>query len=333
NPLKNFELEEQHIEYRFDPLTEESTLITPGRAEYVKKFFLGDDNTLNRFFEESKVGCPFCEENLEARAARFPADVVEEGLLRLGDVAAFPSLFAHAEYNAVIVLGKKHDLKLGEFNSSILSQAISAAKIMLQKISKVNPDVKYSAFVINYLPTAGSSVAHPHAQLLASTTPFNRLKLLISSSRRYFEEQGKCFWQTLTEIEKNLGERYLAKLGSVEWYLPYAPLRQNEVRATIPWKSSISDLSEEETQYIAKGLENTLKFYSSEGIGAFNACLYSAQEDSNHFWCGLEIASRPGLKPLYLNDVWSLPFMLNSSEVFEAPEALCKRIKPYFTDR
>ncbi|MEM3387783.1 MAG: hypothetical protein QXN08_08980, partial [Nitrososphaerales archaeon] len=171
------------------------------------------------------------------------------------------------------------------------------------------------------------------AQLLASTTPFNRLKLLISSSRRYFEEQGKCFWQTLTEIEKNLGERYLAKLGSVEWYLPYAPLRQNEVRATVSWKSSISDLSEEDTQHIAKGLENTLKFYSSEGIGAFNACLYSAQEDSNHFWCGLEIASRPGLKPLYLNDVWSLPFMLNSSEVFEAPEALCKRIKPYFTDR
>ncbi|MFN3621289.1 MAG: hypothetical protein ACK4TI_00165, partial [Nitrososphaerales archaeon] len=283
NPLKNLALEEQSIEYRFDPLTEESTLITPGRAEYVKKFFLEDDNVLERFFEESKVGCPFCEENLGAKAARFPADVVEEGLLKLGDVAAFPSLFAHAEYNAVIVLGKKHDLRLGEFNSSLLSQAILAARIMLQKISKVNVEAKYAAFVINYLPTAGSSVAHPHAQLLASTIPFNRLQILISRSRRYFEEQGKCFWQTLIKNEKDGGERYLTKLGSVEWYLPYAPLRQNEVRATRPWKSSINDLSEEDIHCIAEGLERVLKFYSSEGIGAFNACLYSAQgEDPNY---------------------------------------------------
>lgn len=333
NPLKGLELEEQSIEYRVDPLTEESTLIAPGRAEYVKHLLAEDEEALRRFFEESRLGCPFCEENLGAKAARFPADVVEEGLLKLGDVVAFPSLFAHAEYNAVIVLGRKHDLRLNEFTSALLGQAIEAAKIILQRISKVDADVKYSAFVINYLPTAGSSIAHPHSQLLASTVPFNRLQLLISKSRIYFERHGKCFWQALLDFEKARGERYLTKLGSVEWYLPYAPLRQNEVRAVVPWKSSINELGEEDIRCIAQGMERALKFYSSQGVGAFNACLYSAQgEDRRYFWCGLEMASRPGLKPIYLNDIWSLPLLLNSNEVFESPETLCGKIRPYFLD-
>jgi len=334
NPMKNFELEEQLIEYRLDPLTGESTLITPGRAEYVKKFFVEDEELLQRFFEESRAGCPFCEENLWSKAARFPSDLIEGGVVKLGDVVAFPSLFAHAEYNAVIVLGKQHTLRLSEFNSVILSRAVSAAKLMLSRISEVDRDVKYAAFVINYLPPAGSSVAHPHAQLLASTIPFNRLQLLLSKSRRYFEEQGRCYWHSLIEAEKRKGERYLARLGSVEWYLPYAPLRQNEIRATIPWKSSINDLGEEDIQHLAEGIVRALKFYSSQGFGAFNLCLYSAQgEDPRYFWAGLEMASRPGLKPIYLNDIWSLPLLLNSSEVFEAPEALHMKVKPFFEER
>jgi len=334
NPMKNFELEEQLIEYRLDPLTGESTLITPGRAEYVKKFFVEDEELLQRFFEESRAGCPFCEENMWSKAARFPSDLIEGGVVKLGDVVAFPSLFAHAEYNAVIVLGKQHTLRLSEFNSVILSRAVSAAKLMLSRISEVDRDVKYAAFVINYLPPAGSSVAHPHAQLLASTIPFNRLQLLLSKSRRYFEEQGRCYWHSLIEAEKRKGERYLARLGSVEWYLPYAPLRQNEIRATIPWKSSINDLGEEDIQHLAEGIVRALKFYSSQGFGAFNLCLYSAQgEDPRYFWAGLEMASRPGLKPIYLNDIWSLPLLLNSSEVFEAPEALHMKVKPFFEDR
>lgn len=334
NPMKNFELEEQQIEYRLDPLTGESTLITPGRAEYVKKYFVEDEEALRRFFEESRASCPFCEENLWAKAARFPSDLIEEGVVKLGEVVAFPSLFAHSEYNAVIVLGKQHALRLSEFNRSILSQAISAAKVVLRRICEVDPDVKYAAFVINYLPPAGSSVAHPHAQLLASTIPFNRLQLLISKSRRYFEEQGRCYWHSLIEVEKERGERYLTRLGSVEWYLPYAPLRQNEIRATIPWKSSINDLSEDDINHFAEGIVRALRFYSSQGVGAFNLCLYSAQgEDPRYFWAGLEMASRPGVKPIYLNDIWSLPLLLNSNEVFEAPEVLCRKVKPFFEDR
>jgi hypothetical protein len=77
-----------------------------------------------------------------------------------------------------------------------------------------------------------------------------------------------------------------------------------------------------------------LRFYSSQGVGAFNLCLYSAKgEDPRYFWAGLEMASRPGLKPIYLNDIWSLPLLLNSSEVFEAPEALHMKVKPFFEDR
>jgi len=58
NPMKNFELEEQQIEYRIDPLTGENTLITPGRAEYMRKYFVEGEEALRRFFEESGAGCP-----------------------------------------------------------------------------------------------------------------------------------------------------------------------------------------------------------------------------------------------------------------------------------
>ncbi len=331
SPLKNFALEEQIIEYRIDPLTGESTLIAPGRAEYVQKMFAEDDSAVNRYYEKTAKECPFCPENLEGRAARFPKEVLEEGILHLGEIAAFPSLFAHSEYNAVIVLGSSHKRRLNEFTSSLLAQAIMAAQRLLRRMATIEPSIQYSALILNYLPPAGSSIAHPHAQLLASSIPFNRLRILISESRRLFEEEGICYWQTLIEEEKRRGERYLARLGSVEWYLPFAPLRQNEVRALFPWKSSLNELDREDIEGAVEGLTSTLRFYSEHGEGSFNLCIYSAQADaSKYFWAGVEVASRPGLRPLYLNDTWGLPLLMHSSEIFEAPEALCKRMKPYF---
>ncbi|GAH37177.1 unnamed protein product, partial [marine sediment metagenome] len=47
-----------HVEYRYDPLTDDQCRINPDRAKRVKQ--AGGDLRLAKIIEKTKEGCPFC---------------------------------------------------------------------------------------------------------------------------------------------------------------------------------------------------------------------------------------------------------------------------------
>lgn len=333
NPLKNFELEKQVVEHRFDPLTGQSTVITSGRFSYAKRLFETDKNELLKVAEQTRQNCPFCPERILNSTPKFPAKLVPGGRMIEDEVIIFPGLFAHMDFNALAVVDKEHYLEIDELAPDRILKVFKGGLRYFRRINEVYPTVKFVAFVGNYLPPSGSSIIHPHVQLLASDQPFYLLNLLIKKSNEYFKKNNRNYWIELIEKEKEIGERFVAETRDVAWLTPFAPTKTFEVWGINKIKDNFMQFNDKDLRVFAEGLANIFRFYKEEGVNCFNFTLYSGQLDENasdYFRVGLRISARFGFKQPFINDVWGLQALLLEGEAYETPETVAKKLREYF---
>ena len=331
NPLRNFEETVLLFEYRADPLTKRNTTVIPGMLDYVGKFLSSDQALLKSLVEKTRVNCPFCPENVKEKTPMFPREFLREGRIFVGEAVAFPNLLGHAERSVLVVLLKRHHLKLNEFTAEQFFNGFKAGAAYLEKLNAVEPEIKFPAFIFNYLPPAGSSIFHPHMQVLARDRPFYLTELLINRSEEYWRENGSSFWSDLLAVEKGK-ERYLFETKGVEWLVPFAPQRGlNEVHAIIRGKSNLLELDDEEWRGLGEGLVKILKFYHAQGYVSFNAVLVSGPMDEHleYFDVNLRVISRTGIQQWNFTDAWALPYLLWDGEAVEEPERLAEKIRSF----
>jgi hypothetical protein len=93
----------------------------------------------------------------------------------------------------------------------------------------------------------------------------------------------------------------------------------------------LRSLTEDDLKDLAEGIRSILMFYYDRGVRSFNALLYSSTLDSesNAVSVGLKVVSRYGYRTRFVSDVWSLQYLLNEQEVYEAPETICLEARPY----
>jgi len=332
DPSASFQRTTQAIEHRKDPLTGDQSIVLKGRLNYVRRFFETDERFLFQCADETKGSCPFCPLSVETSTPRFPPEIVEEGRIKAGEAVMFPSLFAHVEYNAVTVLTRRHLLQLDEFTPELLRNGLTTSLTYLRNVHAKDENVRYAAATLNYLPPAGSTVIHPTMQTLASSIPFRKVRDLLDSSRVYFERWRANYWNDIIEAEKKRGERYLGRVGSSEWLLPFSPHGFYEVDAVLPGKVSFLDFTEDDLSNLAEGLSRVLAFYKKSGIWSFNVALFSGPLGFrlNHFAVNARVVARYGFRQRWVNDMWALPYLLQEPEVFDAPEALKTGLSEYF---
>ncbi len=331
NPLKNFEEETLTFEYRTDPLTGRNTTVIDGMLGYVGKFLSSDSELLQNLVAKTRANCPFCPENVRTKTPMFPKEFLPEGRIIEGDTVVVPNLLGHAERSVLAVLGREHHLQLKDFTAKLLLDGFKGAMRYLNRLSDVDPSARFPVFAFNYLPPAGSSIFHPHMQILSRDRPFFLAKLLYEKSKQYFEKNGSAFWQELVAAEKN-GERYLFQTNKVEWLVPFAPLRGlNEVQAVVNGKSNFKELGDAEWLGIAEGLSDVLGFYHSQGYVSFNIVLLSGPLDEHldFYDVNLRIVSRPGIQQFSFTDSWAVPYLLWDGEAVEEPESLAARVREY----
>ncbi|MEM2073996.1 MAG: hypothetical protein QXS74_07265 [Nitrososphaeria archaeon] len=331
SPLKNYQVDEQAVEHRLDPLLSRETVITPGRFQYVKRLFESDEKEILNVVENTRTNCPFCPEKIQASTPSFPKEFVEEGKIVVGETVLFPSLFAHMDYNAVGVLCKEHYLKLSEIPEK-LYDGFRAGLIWLKKLNNYDKNVRFACFIENYFPPSGSTVIHPHIQVLASERPFNMLKDLILNSKEYFKSCGTNYWLDLIDTELK-GERFIGEASDIVWLTPFAPMHTYEVLAISRKFSNILELDEECIKGFVSGLKNILKFFQDEGLSSFNLTLYSGpfgEDSSNYFRVGLRIVGRSGYRFPFVSDIWGLQTLMMEGEAYETPERMAEKLKKYF---
>jgi galactose-1-phosphate uridylyltransferase len=332
SPLKNFEPDCQDIEHRHDPLTGRSVIVLKGRIGYVTRYLESDESAVADLANSTQQDCPFCPDSVEKKAPKFPSEISPEGRIKVGEAICFPSLFAHEDYNAIVVPTHSHKVGLNQMQPTMFVDAFKACIEYFQRIHAWQPAVKNNAIVMNFYPPAGSTIAHPHVQALASDLPLQVTHELLAASGSYFQSHRSSYWAELVKAEEGLGERYLGKLGNVHWLTPFAPMGLNESQAIVPKVSDLSSISNDDLNGLAGGLVKVLAYYQSIGIRSFNMAVYSGPfgEALDYFGLSLRIVSRYGYKPKFVSDIWALQYLLGGQEVYEAPEETCFKLKKHF---
>jgi galactose-1-phosphate uridylyltransferase len=330
NPLKGFEIDSQPIEYREDPISGLTSFVRTGRAFWAG-IYKTDEALLNKLVEETRERCFFCPGKVATSTPRFPADLIPEGRLTRGEATLFPNLFAHKRYSAIVALSKKHYLKLNELEPDLLINGFKLADLYIRRAYEVG-GIEYAEIGGNYLYPGGASIVHPHLQVIASHGGHYLMKLYMEKGKAYYRKYSQNFWEELINSERQLGERYLGRLGSTEWFTPFAPIREDEVNAVVQGKSNFLEFEDNDWESLAHGLSRVLKAYYVKGFSCFNFAIYSGPlgKKLKHFWAGIKIVSRSSVQPYPVSDTWYSNCILLDGFVVEPPEEVAKDIRPYF---
>jgi galactose-1-phosphate uridylyltransferase len=147
---------------------------------------------------------------------------------------------------------------------------------------------------------------------------------MIEQSKAYHEKKGANFWQELIESEKQIGERYIGKIGNVEWLTSFCPMGQDEFQGIVCGKSNFMEFDAEDIKGISEGLSKIFKFYKEIGMSAFNFIIYSGPlgERCDEFWSSTRIVARANFAANYVSDIHLAPIFYLEAWYFSLPEAL-----------
>ena len=330
SPLKNFELDSQEIETRLDPLTGCTTKVRTGRKAW-QQVYLTDEKLLAEIAGQSIGRCFFCPDKVYESTPKYPEELIPGGRIVVGEACLFPNLFAQKEHSAIAVISRQHFVPLGEFTTEMLANAFKACSIYFHKLYEKKP-IRYAEIGFNYLFPAGASIPHPHLQALASDWPYFLIANLLEHSQEYYTKAAVSFWEDLVQTEKEVGERYLSRLGNTEWLVPFAPLREDEVHGLVRNKSNFLEFDDSDWEGLAEGISRVFKYYQDKGLSSCNFALYSGplNEKLDYLWAGVRIVSRSSVQAQPINDVWYSQNILNDGMVAEPPEEVASSLRSYF---
>lgn len=325
NPLKNWQLDEQPLEFRRDPLLGHVSVFSPaiqGKRDIL--FPAPDPSFVQSVADATRPSCFLCDGKWEKMTPKYPDELIPGGRLRKGEVVLFPNLFPTSSYHAVIMLGNSHYRTLDDFPEDLLGDAFDVSLEFIRTVFEKNRQMVYATVNANYLPPAGSSVFHPHVQILMAPVPSTHHEKVLRASRRYYEEHGSSYWRDLVDTEYRKGDRYVMNIGSSHWIMAFSPVGTNEVLGIFPDKGNIVKWDQDDVMALAKGASLVLKFYHQQGFSTFNFSLFSAPlgDDSICYAAFVRFVCRQNFVPNYRTDDYYLQKLMENEIIASTPEEL-----------
>jgi galactose-1-phosphate uridylyltransferase len=330
SPLKNFELDSQLIETRIDPLAGFTTKVRTGRKAW-QRIYTTDEKMLTEIAQQTREGCFFCPEKVDKATPRYPEELIPGGRIVVGEACLFPNLFAQKEHSAITVITHQHFVRLEQFTPELFANAFKACSTYFNRLYR-SKHPRYAEIGFNYLFPAGASIPHPHLQVLASDLPYFLIANLLEHSQKYYAQHSACFWEDLVDTEKEIGQRYINRLGNTEWLVPFAPMREDEVHGIVRNKSNFLHFDDSDWESLADGICRVFKYYRDKGFSSCNFALYSGPlgEKTDYLWAGVRIVSRSSVQAQPINDVWYSQNILYDGLVTEPPEEIASSLRKYF---
>ncbi|HOV84994.1 MAG TPA: hypothetical protein PLM79_01430 [Syntrophobacteraceae bacterium] len=333
NPMMGGQLDTQELEIRRDPLTGRQSVFNPGLEDKAAFFFGASDRALmERLARESEPQCFLCEDRWKRTTPTYPEKIVPGGRVVVGESVLFPNLFPVSRIHAVIRVGAGHHLPLEDFSPALVREAFLATREFVEHLCRSEEAVPFLTLNGNHLGPAGASIVHPHFQVLGSDVPFTHLEELLALGAAYREKHGTSYWVDLAEKERELGLRFIACTGAVDWIAAFSPQGTNEVLGIFPGKKHFSEMERQDLCDLARGLSAVLRGYASLGISTFNFTLYSGPPDAgdDSFRCFLRVISRQNFYENYRTDDYFLQKLLRNELILTTPENLASSLRKYF---
>lgn len=217
--------------------TKEWVIYAPARSKRPRDYPRGEKTTSSsRPKDES---CPFCPGNEDMLPGilhqepsvhgemwqtrvvpnKYPALIPETGLERTtnGFHIAMPGYGRHE----VIVESPRHDLALS--NLSIVETAI-VIDTYQKRYRTLMEDPKICQVILfrNHGVKAGTSLEHPHSQLIAIGLVPSNIRRRQGVAQEYFDDWGRCLYCEMLTHEKHDQRRVILENASFLAFVPYA---------------------------------------------------------------------------------------------------------------
>jgi UDPglucose--hexose-1-phosphate uridylyltransferase len=224
-------------ELRQNIATKEWVIISTERAKRPEEF-VQPHRPLTQDRPEWEEGCPFCPGNEERdlEVMRIP----ERGPWQLRAVRnKYPALQLHGErkrtfdginrqitgvgYHEILVESPQHNTCPALESSTEVSLTLEAFKIRGREIAQ-DPRIEQIICFKNHGEHAGTSLVHPHTQLIGlPIVPYN-IRSRTEEARRYFDDTGRCVLCRMLAEECKDGQRLVAENKHFAAFIPYAAL-------------------------------------------------------------------------------------------------------------
>jgi UDPglucose--hexose-1-phosphate uridylyltransferase len=231
--------------------------------------------------------CPFCRDRIFSVTPVF-AD--GKRILR-GESVTFPNLFPFGQDHVVTVITRDHWVDV--FSRQQMADALSGQVEALRQYDG------YASINMNFLPSAGASLVHPHMQGLCDVRPSQVMERYLIAGRKYQDHYGRNYWEELKN-EERISERYLFG-EEILWSAHAVPCGEREVRGILPVASLIE--IDPYIDLLSRGILEVLSFYRNLGTYAFNmSVFFDRTGDGQGFHAFCSLISRINPNPASMSD-------------------------------
>jgi UDPglucose--hexose-1-phosphate uridylyltransferase len=274
---------------RQDPTTRQWSILAPRRSERPHEPVVVPRPSL----PEHDPTCPFCpgnEEQTPPEIFRVPdvsgwrvrvvpnmyGALVGEGEAHRSGSPMFremPGLGSHE----VVIESPLHDARLDEMTQEDVAEIVDVWRTRYRALI-ARPEVRAVVVFKNFGALAGTSLAHPHSQVVATPVFLPRLLRRLDVATRYFDENGVCVYDDVLAAEREVRLRIVDECGGFIAFEPFASGSPYETWVLPTFhQGSFGDLADEEVADLACVLIRTLTAIRRAcGDPDFNLVVYSA---------------------------------------------------------
>lgn len=281
------------LEIRQNIATREWVIISTDRARRPEEFAHADMGRREPL-PAYAAHCPFCpgNEELDLERLRLPADgdwrlrVVQNrypALREQGQYARYSDgvhlAISGVGYHEVVVESRLHNICTALESVEDVERTLEAFRLRSLAIRE-DPRIEQIIYFKNHGPSAGTSLPHPHAQLLAlPVVPYN-IRNRVEMARRYFDDHGVCVICHMREQEEREQVRVVLQSEYFTAFIPYAAFSPFHLWI-VPrqHRASFLEIDCEEARDLAQVLREVLrKIYFGLNDPDFNYIIRSAPE-------------------------------------------------------
>jgi UDPglucose--hexose-1-phosphate uridylyltransferase len=278
-------------ELRTDPLTGQQVIIAPGRG--LRPHSARGAAEASAPAREFDPACPFCPGNEhetppavltlpeEANGGSWSIRVVPNlfPMVSASDgpqAGERPSLPASGSHEVVIET-PRHDLELPDRDE----EDIAAVLVVLQRrlaALLAERRTRYVSVFKNRGGQAGTSLEHPHSQIVALDFLPEPVSHRVRRARGYFRKRGVCLLCAMLRDERDAGARIVHEAGDVVAFAPYVSPSGGQVMvASSAHAASFTDAADGTLRDLARTLRALLRANrAAHGDPDYNLVLYTA---------------------------------------------------------
>jgi UDPglucose--hexose-1-phosphate uridylyltransferase len=276
--------------------------------------------------------CPFDREHLDTATFPFPAELTADGRIREGRAVVVPNIMAYATHSAVGIYDPgQHFLDLDELTPSLAGDALTAMVRHARAVRHLDPTAAWSSINANYMPPSGSSLVHPHLQSAHDACGLTGQRLLVSQGAAWRDRHGSPYWAALIEQEAG-GPRWVGQVGRVAWLTPFAPVGFHEVWGVVAGAADVTELTEQDTRDLGRGLSQVLAAYRDWNLASFNFGLIGGgpQAREHGHQVVLKVVSRSNPEPVYRSDATYFERLWAEALIDLSPEEVANGVRARF---